>query len=542
VGFRRLIGGYSIMARIQRWRGLRSAGGFVLAVLWLFPIEIPSILPGLGLIRPAAAQYGQAQNPGGFDPFNPFGQVPDDSDMPRPGRTRSKAARKKARLPEKGASKKADAKTKGDASAEAATAAGAGTLKFSLDIAPILVANCNGCHSKNGQGLRRGKLDLSSFENLQKGTPDHKVLVAGKPEESSLVLRINGEEEPKMPQGNNNALSADAIAKITRWVKEGARLDAGVDPKAAMDTYAASPEQVRKKQLAQMPAKERDQKVIESGQARWKQSGAKEKPEVVTGTHFILFSTLPNDRATSTVKAMETPYNHLKRLLGPQAMDWPEKVSLYVFSSDKDFIEFVRSVEGRDVDSQDPRFSTKLSIPQPYVAAVDPAGGKREEPQRRRAKGKKAEESEGAGSDRTLVGLLTEGVSSGSVAAAGNAPRWLRDGIGLSMAHLAEPRSSYYRQLRATAFQNVDQGWQTKATQALGGVLPVEDQRAVSFALVECMTKSAFSQGFPAFLRGMLERGPEALDDMIKSVYNGGREEFLNLTGEWVAGNYGRVQ
>ena len=102
------------------------------------------------------------------------------------------------------------------------------------------MANCGNCHSKDGAGVRRGKLDLSTFANLEKGRPDHKVIVPGKPEESHLVLRINGEEEPKMPQGGNNqALSADAIAKITRWVKEGAKLDAGLDPKAAMASYAA---------------------------------------------------------------------------------------------------------------------------------------------------------------------------------------------------------------------------------------------------------------------------------------------------------------
>jgi cytochrome c553 len=537
------------MSRIRRWRNLRRASVLLLAVLWSFPVDIPLILPEFGPIGPAAAQYGPVPVPDGQDPggVDPFGQMPDDSDMPPPGRYRSKSARKRARLPEKGASKKADAKAKakakGDTAPDATRAADSGQLKFSQDIAPILVANCSGCHSKDGQGVRRGKLDLTTFEKLQKGSAKHKVIEPGKPEESHLVLRINGDEEPKMPQGNNQALSAEAIAKITRWVKEGARLDAGIDPKAAMDSYAATPEQLRRKQLAQTPAKERDQKVMEAGQARWKQSGAKKKPEVVPGTHFILFSNLPNDRATSTLKAMESQYNHLKRWLGSPAMDWPEKVGLFVFSNNNEFVEFVRSLEGREVDGQEPRFSAKLNIPQPYLAAVDPGGGKKDEPTRRRAKGKKSEESEGTGSDRSLLGLLTEGLGSGSVAAAGNAPRWLRDGIGLYMARAVEPRSPYYRQLRAMAFQNVDQGWPTKATQALGGELTAEDQRAISFALVECMMRSeTFSQGFPDFFHGMIERGQGALDDMIKSVYHGTREEFLNLTGEWVASSYGQVQ
>jgi len=527
------------MSRIMRWRSLRRAGVLVFAVLWLVPVEIPLILPDFGPIRPAVAQYGQ--DPGGQDlgGIDPFGQMPtDDMDMQLPGRTRSRAARKKTRLPEKGATKKADAKakTKGDSS---------GQLQFSQDIAPILIANCSGCHTKDGQGVKRGKLDMTTFEKLQKGSDKHKVIEPKKPEQSELVQRINDDGEGRMPPPGNNRgkLSADAIAKITRWIKEGARLDQGLDPKVAMESYAATPEQLRRRQLAQTPTKERDQKVIEAGEARWKQSGSKQKPEVVPGTHFIIFSNLPNDRATSTLKAMESQYNHLRRLLGSPSMDWQEKVSLFVFGSNKEFIEFVRSLESRDVDNQEPPFSVKLTIPQPYIAASDPSGGKREEPSRRRAKGKKSEESaEGSGSDRSLLGLLTEGLGSGSVAAAGNAPRWLRDGIGLYMARAIEPRSPYYRHLRTTAFQNFDQGWETKATDALGGKLAVEDQRAIGFALVECMISSESAQGFPAFLGAMLEGGQEALDDAIKKVYNVTRKDFLDYTGQWVATHYGQVQ
>jgi Planctomycete cytochrome C len=521
------------MSRIMRWRGLRWAGVPVFAMLWLVLLGVPLILPVFGPIRAAAAEYGPVQDP--------TGQVPgDDPDMPRPGRTKSKSTKKRTRLPDKGASKKGDStsKSKGDDS---------GHLKFSQDIAPILVANCRGCHTKEGAGLRRGKLDMSSFETLQNGTPDHKVIVPSKPEESHLVLRINGEEDPKMPQGANNALTADAIANITRWVKEGAKLDAGIDAKVAMDTYAASPEQLRRRQLSQMPAQERDKKVIETGLARWKQSGAKQKPEVVPVTHFVMFSNEPADRANTTLKALETQYNHLKRLMGTQVMDWPEKVSLYVFKSNNEFVEFVRSVETREVDSGEPRYSLRFNVPQPYIAAMDPTGGKKEEPVRRRGKGKRSEESEtaGAGSDRSLLGLLTEALGSGTVGAAGNAPRWLRDGVGTYMAATVEPRSSYYRQLRQTAFQNVQQGWQTRATQALGDQLGGEDQRAVSFALVECMLSldaSSGSQRFPIFLHGMLEGGQAATDDMLRKVYGGNRDQYLNDTGEWVAARYGRAQ
>ena len=86
---------------------------------------------------------------------------------------------------------------------------------------------------------------------MMEGTPKEKVIVAGKPDESHLILRIKGEETPKMPQGGNNrSLADEAIAKIEQWVKQGAKLDAGIDAKAAMESYAASPEQVRRGQVA----------------------------------------------------------------------------------------------------------------------------------------------------------------------------------------------------------------------------------------------------------------------------------------------------
>ncbi len=229
------------MSRIMRSPGLRRAGVVVLTALWLVPVEISVFLASVWPARAAA------QEPGGQDAPNPKPlQPPDDPDaMPRPSRTK-KSTRKKARLAEKKSSAKA--KTKKDANADAETkTADPGQLKFSIDIAPILVANCVGCHSGNGVGLRRGKLDMSTFEKFRKGTADHPVFLAGKPEESHLVLRINGEETPKMPQGGNRNISDDAIAKITQWVKEGGRLDAGIDPKAKLDSYAATPEQLREK-------------------------------------------------------------------------------------------------------------------------------------------------------------------------------------------------------------------------------------------------------------------------------------------------------
>jgi mono/diheme cytochrome c family protein len=531
------------MSKIRRSTGLTRF--LVATALGLFPIGFPLLTPSLCL----AQGYG-GQDPGDLDIPNPFGPFPGDFDtMPRRG-TRAKTARKKLQSATKDTAKKAEttAKTKKGA-------ANTGQLTFSQDIAPILVANCVGCHSGEGAGLRRGKLDLTTYEKLKKGsqkrTDDPAIVVAGKPEESHLVLRIKGEESPRMPQGGNNRMSAEAIAKIEQWVKEGAKLDAGIDPKKPIKSYAASPEQMARNQIARLPEGERDKKAEAVGLERWKQANPKLKPDIARGEHFLMFSNLASDRATNTIKVMETQYLQLRKLMGSASTDWAEKVSLYVFSSRKDFIEFVRTVETREVEG-DAHASAKLSIAQPYLAVVDPAGGKKEEPASGKRKGRLRKggggaevEADSGGADRTLAGILTEALGTGALAASGNPPRWLALGVGSYMASKVdkiESRSHYYTQLRQTAFANFDQGWKTRANEALGGgdQITADGVHSIGFALVEAMM-SGMQQGFPAFVNGMLHGGGK-LDEVLQTVYGGTRDEFLDGTGDWVASHYGRLQ
>jgi len=465
--------------------------------------------------------------------------------MPR-RTTKSKAVRKKSRPAEKNTTAKADSTGKTKNTGAKTKRGDAGQLTFSQDIAPILVANCMRCHSGDGVGVKKGKLDLSTFENLQKGTPEHKVISAGNPAESSLVLRIKGEETPRMPQGANQVLADEAIAKVEQWVKQGAKLDKGLDPKKPIESYAASAEQVRRAQVARLPQGERDKEVEAAGLRRWKQANPRLKPDIVPGEHFVMFSNLPRDRATGTLKVMETQYLHVKKFLGA-ASNWVEKVGIYVFPSRKDFIEFVRSVESREVDGEEVS-SGRLAVPQPYVAVVDAQGGRKEEPGagRRRARSKRGEEApaEGSGADRTLNGLLTEALGSSAVTAAGNPPRWLAVGIGNYLAAQVDPRSPYYHQLRQTALANYQQGWANRVNEAMGGTdqITVASLHAVGFALVEAMLSTEVGRRyFPAFVSGMLQGG-DKLDDTLQRVLHGTREDFINDTGEWIAAHYGQLQ
>ena len=524
----------------------RSRARSVLPLLAAIGVSL-LLLPGSSVrsraLEPATPP---AQDPGGQDKQQP-GKAKEDTSAPAV-RARSKAAttKKSRRSTGKSAAGVGDS-SKTNAGDTEATASPAAGISFRNDVAPILVANCVGCHSQGRPGLTRGKLEMTSFAKLIQGTPKEKVIEPGKPEESHLVLRIKGEEIPRMPQGgNNNGLAEEAIGKVEQWIKAGARLDAGLDPKVALETYAASPEQLRRSQVAKLSMKERDQKTEATGRDRWKKANPKLKPELTPGEHFLLFSNLPKDRATNTVKVMEAEYIQLKRILGAPATDWVEKVSLYVFNDRKDFVEFIRTVETPEADTSIAS-SGKLAVPQPYIAVADPQGGKKDEPAapRRRPRTRKGEEkgTAGSGGERTLVGLLTESLGEAIVTAQGKSPRWLAYGLGSVLASQVEPRGPYTLKLREIAHDKYNQGWPTRATEVLGESDQAgnDELRGVGFAIVDALMTPELRGSFPAFARGM-SKGKEKLDDVLKDVYQWTREDFLNRTGDWVAERYGRDQ
>src|SRR5271157_2370606 len=467
---------------------------------WLALVALPFGNAPNSRARDLGPQDFLATYPGGQDiggEQEPDMQVPDENgDMPQHGRgarSRSAITKKARRATAKGAADSVEKTKKSATNAPAAKKTEAGKsastatgISFRNDVAPTLVANCVGCHGQGRPGLTRGKLDLTSFAKLMQGTPKEKV-----------------------------------------------------------ETYASSPEQVRRNQLAKMSPQDRGKKVDAAGRDRWKQTNPKLTPEITSGEHFVLFSNLPKDRAANAIKVAEAQHSQLTRLLGAPATDWVEKVSLYVFNDRKDFIEFARTIENREVDAS-VSSSGHLTVPQPYIVVVDPLAGKKEEPaaSRRKPRSKRGEEKEApAGPDRTLAGLLVETLGESTVAAQGKSPRWLVYGVGAFLSSQAEPRSPYYQRLRDLAREKYSQGWPSKATEALGegDQVSAEEIRAVGFAMVEFLMTPEFRGSFPAFAQG-ISKGKEKLDDVLQQVYRADREEFLNQSGSWVALRYGQDQ
>ena len=100
-------------------------------------------------------------------------------------------------------------------------------VSFRADIAPLLHRRCAACHNEDSA---KGRYRLDSLVRLWKsGESDLPPLVAGKPGESELYLRLmETAADERMPQ-KADALPKAEIALVERWIREGAIADGG-DP------------------------------------------------------------------------------------------------------------------------------------------------------------------------------------------------------------------------------------------------------------------------------------------------------------------------
>ncbi len=103
-------------------------------------------------------------------------------------------------------------------------------VSFLDDVAPILKENCFACHDAR---KKSGKFDMTTFEKLLAGGAGGEPIVPGKPQESDLHQLIVSTDEHRMPPRDKGEAVPAAKAKIIeQWIKEGAKPDPGLDPKA----------------------------------------------------------------------------------------------------------------------------------------------------------------------------------------------------------------------------------------------------------------------------------------------------------------------
>jgi WD40 repeat protein len=93
---------------------------------------------------------------------------------------------------------------------------------YAKQIKPFFARYCVECH--NGEESN-GSLNLETFKTLQEGGQNGVVFVAGKPDESKLVLQVEGKAKPFMPPKKAKQPKREEIALLRTWVSAGAKDD-----------------------------------------------------------------------------------------------------------------------------------------------------------------------------------------------------------------------------------------------------------------------------------------------------------------------------
>lgn len=95
----------------------------------------------------------------------------------------------------------------------------ANNVSYSKQVQPLFDQACSlvGCHD---DGSHESALRLTSYANLMFQLPG--MVVAGKPDQSMLVLRIQGSVGQRMPP-TTNQLNDNQINGIRIWIVEGAK-------------------------------------------------------------------------------------------------------------------------------------------------------------------------------------------------------------------------------------------------------------------------------------------------------------------------------
>lgn len=109
--------------------------------------------------------------------------------------------------------------------------AGGGDLRFTSDVAPILVSRCGQCHVRNA----RGGFSMKSYAALMRGPRAGRVVFPGDVTASRLIETI---ETGDMPRGGGRVPPKE-LETLKAWVLAGAEFD-GDDPTAPLAAMASS--------------------------------------------------------------------------------------------------------------------------------------------------------------------------------------------------------------------------------------------------------------------------------------------------------------
>ena len=278
-----------------------------------------------------------------------------------------------------------------------------GEVRFSTDVAGVLIEQCGGCHSA---GESEAGLSLASHDAMLRGGESGAAVIPGQGAGSLLVRKLKGVDidGQRMPRGRP-PLPDEVIARIERWIDEGARLDlaSGSTPLA---TLAA---EGRSMNLSHEKLRELR---FEQAAGIWSRGIVDEKPRTASRGDILVVGNLSEAEIARVAEAAAAAAADVREAFGLADDVAPAKGGLviYAFAHGYDLSNFWQNVVGKERPRGLEGFAAK-SGDVLYAAVVLDAG---DDPADRRAR-------------------LTEQVAAASLLARAS-PQWFASGAGRSLA------------------------------------------------------------------------------------------------------------
>lgn len=288
---------------------------------------------------------------------------------------------------------------------EVVNASGNEKVSFSLDVAGVFASRCVNCHGGQNPG---GGLRMDSFAQFIRGGDSGAPFVPGKPQDSMLVRMLKASGNERMPR-NGPPLTADQIAKVEAWIREGGKFDGNSPRNESMLrlNQVAEAKKATHEELAKLRAT--------SSQQMWELSMPDVKTAKLDTPLFLAYGTMGEDLLKENVavadKAAEKVRSLLKIPSGSPIIKG--KMTLYFFKQRYDYAEFGNMIERRDLPGNW-KGHYRFDITDAYGAVQVPSDG-----------------------DYDMNVLLGQLIGSAHVASLGDGtvPAWFSEGVGRVVAY-----------------------------------------------------------------------------------------------------------
>ncbi len=233
---------------------------------------------------------------------------------------------------------------KKDASPKKTAPSGKETVSFAREIAPILIANCNGCHYSATRVS--GGLQFNLFSQIIKGGDSGPIVVPSKPDESRIIRKLKGTEGARMPMGRP-PLPDSQIQLIKTWIKEGATFD-GQDKDAKLDQV------VGQAFAAKASHSELMAKRAERTRDKWKTAFPKIDPDQATDEQFHVIGNIGDENANALLANANIAANQIRKMFkipgkGPLVKGG---ITIFALKQRYDYSEFGRMIESRTLPTE----------------------------------------------------------------------------------------------------------------------------------------------------------------------------------------------